>query len=127
MYDSDYRKLNISVRKKVYEAYMGLINELNMNQVIRDKITGILYENDNSKFVLNLYSPFNGQDNRLMYEPVEITQIGRNRKTTIPFKLLDRESITTSSEFDVIDFNVYGIYVIDSNVLGSLVFDPNDA
>lgn len=126
MYDNDYRKLNISVRKKVYEAYANIINSLNINSEIRNKITGILYENDNSKFVLNLYRPFNGQDNRLTYEPLDITMIGMNRKTTIPFKLLDIETIRASAEFDLIDFNVYSIYLIDPNVLGSVVFDPNE-
>lgn len=126
MYDNDYRKLNISVRKKVYEAYANIINSLNINSEIRNKITGILYENDNSKFVLNLYRPFNGQDNRLTYEPLDITMIGMNRKTTIPFKLLDIETIRVSAEFDLIDFNVYSIYLIDPNVLGSVVFDPNE-
>lgn len=126
MYDGDYRKLNIDIRKKIYNSYINIINELNMNSTLRDKISGILYENDDNKFVLNLYRPFDGQDNRLVYEPLEVTKIGKNRKTTIPFKLLDLDSVLTA-EFDIIDFNVYGIYVIDANVLGNIVFDPNEA
>jgi len=126
MYDSDYRKLNISVRKKIYRAYANIINSLNMNSELRNKITGILYENNNNKFVLNLYRPFDGQDNRLTYQPLEITQIGKNSKTTIPFKLLDIDTVKASTEFDLIDFNMYGIYLIDSNVIGNIVFDPNE-
>lgn len=126
MYDSDYRKLNINIRKKVYRAYHTLINELNMNEPIRNLISGTLYENDNNKFVLNLYSPFDGQDNRLTYQPIEITKIGKNRKSTIPFKLIDIRTLRTSQEFDVLDGNIYSIYVVDPNIVGSNVFDPNE-
>jgi hypothetical protein len=123
MYVDDYRRLGVQTRKNIYRAYAGIFENLDINQEIRDSLTGILFENENSVFTLKIYRPANYQDERLLYEPIEINRIGTNRKTSIPVKVY---GITSGLIFNVIDSQVYDVDVYDSEIYDSVtVFDSN--
>ena len=85
----DYRKLGVQRRKNIYRTYASIFENLTLttNQAIRDRLTGMIFENENAVFVFKLYHPANFQDERLTYEPIEIDRIGKNKKTSIPVKV----------------------------------------
>lgn len=123
MYISDYRKLNIEIRKRIYNAYINVIDSLTIDEEIRDKITGMVYENENNVYTFKLYSPTNFQDDRLLYKPIEIMKIGKNRKTGIPVNVY---GITSGFNFNLIDCEIYDVDVYDSDIWDSdIVFDSN--
>ena len=123
MYISDYRKLNIEVRKRIYNAYINVIDSLTLNEEIRDKISGMVYENENNVYTFKLYSPANFQDDRLLYKPIEIMKIGKNKKTGIPINVY---GITSGLNFNLIDCEVYDVDLYDSEIWDSdIVFDSN--
>lgn len=123
MYISDYRKLNIDIRKKIYNAYANIIDNLDINENIRDKITGIVFENENNVYAFKLYKPANFQDERLLYKPIEIMKIGKNKKTTIPVKT---HGITSGFGFNLIDSEIYDVDIYESNIWDSeIVLNSN--
>lgn len=83
----EYRKYSNKVQKLVYNAYGELISNLDYNQELRQNITGLIYENSNNIMVLKVFSPADYIDDRLLYEPIEIVRIGKNRKTSIPYTI----------------------------------------
>lgn len=111
MYIEGYRELDIETRRKVYQSYYRIINDLDVNEELRNKITGFLFENENESMVLKIYNPQDIQDTRLLYNPIESTKIGKNNKTTIPFKIESIRPIT----FDVIDENLFSSFCFSSN------------
>jgi len=123
LYVSDYRILGIQTRKNIYRTYAGIFENLIGLETLREKLTGILFENENAVFTFKLYNPYNYKDNRLLYNPIEITKIGKNKKTTIPVKVY---GLTSGNNFDYIDSELYDRDVYDSNIYESvLVFDSN--
>jgi hypothetical protein len=123
MYIGDYRKLNIDVRKKIYNAYVNIIDNLDINNNVRNKISGMIYENENFVYTFKLYNPANYQDNRLIYEPIEIMKIGKNKKTGIPVKTY---GLSSGYNFNLIDSDIYDTDVYESNIIDSeIVFDSN--
>jgi hypothetical protein len=122
MYVSDYRKLDNQTIKKVYNSYYKVINDLDINQSFRLVFTGILYENENNVFALKIYNPFNVVDNRLLYKPIELVRIGKNKKTSIPFSVTDS---TSKLKFNVIDPNVYSEEIVNILISDVVIVDPN--
>lgn len=123
MYIDDYRKLNIGIRKKIYNAYISIIDNLDINENVRNKLTGMIYENENIVYTFKLYNPANFQDNRLMYEPIEIMKIGKNRKTSIPVKVY---GLTSGYNFNLIDSEIFDVDIYESNIIdNNIVFDSN--
>ncbi len=123
MYVDDYRRLTDQQIKNVYNAYARIFEELSINEQIREDITGMIFENYKSVFTFKLYRPSNFQDKRLLYEPIEITRIGKNKKTSIPVKVF---GITSGFDFNVLDSQIYDIDVYDSNIYDSdIVIDSN--
>ncbi|MFA5586750.1 MAG: hypothetical protein WDA02_09545 [Saccharofermentanales bacterium] len=111
MYIPEYRKIDLDTRKLIYKSYYEIINNLDINKDIRDDIKGILYENQNKTYVLKIYRPQELDDIRLTYFPIESIKIGKNSKTSIPFRIDTVKPFT----FNVIDGNLYSDLVIDSN------------
>ncbi len=123
MYVNDYRKLGAQDRKNIYRAYANIFENLSINEEIRNNLTGIIFENDNSVFTFKLYKPASFQDERMMYEPIEICRIGKNKKTTIPVKVY---GITSGYNFNVIESLLYDVDCYDSDVYYTdMVFDSN--
>ena len=125
MYVPDYRRLNDQQRKNIYNAYANVIEKLELNQDIRNDITGIIFENEKCVFTFKVYKPSNINDKRLTYEPIEIVKIGVNNKTTIPIKILNINNIPRLN-FNVINSNVFGEIVFDSSVDSDIVLDSNE-
>jgi hypothetical protein len=122
--DSQFRKLGVQIKKNIYKTYAGIFENLVDNQHIRDILTGIFFENENNVFTLKLYRPANFIDKRLTYVPIEITKIGKNRKTSIPVRVYN---LTTGDDFNVLDFNIYDDGIYDSDIYFSeLIFDSNE-
>jgi hypothetical protein len=123
MYVEDYRRLGIKRIKGIYRAYAGIIENLDINEALRDDLTGIIFENENGVFVFKLYYPSTYQDSRLSYVPIEIDRIGKNKKTSIPVKVY---GITSGYDFNVVDCNIKDVDVYESMVYEStMVFDSN--
>lgn len=121
MYIDDYRKLDVETRRKIYESYYKILNDLDINSNLRNSITGILFENINNVFTLKIYNPQEIVDKRLLYIPVESTLLGKNKKTSVPYKIDTVRPI----KFDVIDENIYTSLLIDENIESSYVIDEN--
>jgi len=119
MYIPEYRKMDIETRRKIYESYYRIINDMNINKDIRNNIKGVLFENKNKVFVLKVYRPQELDDLRLSYFPIESTKIGKNSKTSIPFRIDTVKPFT----FNVIDGNVYSEFVIDGNEDSDIVIE----
>ena len=126
MYVDDYRKLGVQVRKNIYRTYANIFENLTLlaNESIRDRLTGMIFEDENSVFAFKLYRPANFQDVRLTYEPIEINRIGKNKKTSIPVKVF---GITSGLNFNLIDSQIYDVDIYDSQSLVDyeVVFDSN--
>ena len=124
MYVDDYRRLGAERRKNVYRAYASIFENISFNQDIRDDLTGMIFENENGVFTFKLYYPVTFRDVRLLYQPIEIMKIGKDKKTTIPVKVY---GITSGYNFNVIDSEIYDVDVYDSIVYDStIVFDSNN-
>ena len=125
MYVEDYRRLGVQQIKNIYRAYAAIFETLDINAAIRDDLTGMIFENEHSVFTFKLFRPGNFQDPRMMYVPIEITRIGKNKKTSIPVKVY---GITSGLNFNVIESQVYDIDVYDSDIYNAtIVFDSNTA
>ena len=123
MYVNDYRKLGSQRIKNIYRAYANIFENLDINESIRNDLTGIIFENENSVFTFKLYYPANFQDERLLYQPIEIGKIGKNKKTTIPVKVY---GITSGYDFNIIDSQIKDVDVYESMIFeNTLVFDSN--
>lgn len=123
MYVEDYRKLGIQRIKGIYRAYAGIVENLDINEPLRNDLTGIIFENEKGVFTFKLYYPATYQDSRLTYVPIEIDRIGKNKKTSIPVKVY---GITSGYEFNVIDSQIKDMDVYESMVYdNTLVFDSN--
>lgn len=123
MYVEDYRKLGVQQIKDIYKSYADIFNLLDINAEIRDNLTGMIFENENNVFVFKLYRPGNFRDPRMLYIPIEINRIGKNKKTTIPVKVY---GITSGLNFNVIESEIYDVDVYDSNIYNSeIIFDSN--
>jgi len=118
----DYRKLQIELRKNIYNTYAEIINQAEYNQEIRMLITGLIFENDKKIMVLKVFDPADFIDERLLYEPIEIVRIGKDRKTSIPVPILE---FTKGLTGDVIDENIYSVYLFNPNIYNVLVIDAN--
>ena len=123
MYVDDYRRLGAQRIKDIYRSYAFIFETLDFNQDIREKLTGMIFENENSVFTFKLYYPVDNQDERLLYQPIEIDKIGKNKKTSIPVKVY---GLTSGYNFNVIDSNIKDVDVYDSEVFDlTIVFDSN--
>jgi len=114
MYDNGsiyYNKLDIETKRKIYNSYYEIVNNLDLLN-LKEKITGVFYENYKNRYTLKIYNPLDINDDRLLYEPVEITKIGKNNKTTIPVDIEELENI----QYDTVDSNEFDVIVIDSNI-----------
>jgi len=87
--NGNYRKLPIEIQRKIYNAYGNIINKLDINQPLRLKLTGILFENEHNKMILKIFDPTDFKDKRLTYFPTEMDFIGKNKKTSIPLIIKD--------------------------------------
>jgi len=123
MYVEDYRRLGVQQIKDIYRAYAAIFEFLDINAEIRDDLTGMIFENENSVFTFKLYRPGNYRDPRLYYIPIEINRIGKNRKTSIPVKVY---GIISGLDFNLIESQVYDVDVYDSDIYDStIIFDSN--
>jgi hypothetical protein len=123
MYVEDYRRLGIQRIKGIYRAYAGIIENLDINEALRNDLTGIIFENEKTVFTFKLYYPATYQDSRLTYIPIEIDRIGKNKKTSIPVKVY---GITSGYDFNVLDSQIKDTDVYESMVYeNNLVFDSN--
>ena len=122
-YEQDeYRKYQIQTQKLIYNAYAEIINQYQDNQELRLKLSGLVFENDKKIMVLKVFDPADFIDERMLYEPVEIVRIGKDRKTTIPVSITE---FTKGLAADVIDENVYSVYLFDPRVYDVLVINAN--
>jgi hypothetical protein len=119
----DYRKIKMKLQKNIYNTYAEIINQSEYNQEIRMLITGLIFENDKNIMVLKIFDPADFIDDRLLYEPIEIVRIGKDKKTTIPVPILD---FTKGIAGDVIDENVYSVFFFDPRIYNVLVIDANN-
>jgi len=119
----EYRKHHIQIQKKVYNAYAEIINQRGDNQELRLLITGLIFENDKKIMVLKVFDPADFIDDRLLYEPIEIVRIGKDRKTSIPVSI---KEFSKGIAADVIDGNIYSVYLFDPRIYDVLVIDAND-
>ena len=118
----EYRKHHIQIQKLVYNAYAEIINQYQDNQELRLKITGLVFENDKKIMVLKVFDPADFIDDRMLYEPVEIVRIGKDRKTSIPVSITE---FTKGLAADVIDENIYSVYLFDPRIYDVLVINAN--
>jgi len=119
----EYRKHTTQIQKKVYNAYAEIINLQNDNQELRLEITGLIFENDNKIMVLKIFDPADFIDDRLLYEPIEIVRIGKDRKTSIPITIKEFEKGIAADE---IDANIYSVYLFDPRIYDVLIINAND-
>ena len=81
--DDDYYHTKSSSEKyRISGAYGQIINN---NSIIRHYVTGLIYQDENDLFNLNLFninidSNFNFEDANLLYTPIELIDIGVDKK-----------------------------------------------
>lgn len=80
----EFNKISVDLQRRIYYFYADIINKLDMNQQIRISLTGIIFQNQKNRMVLKIFDPTDFKDKRLLYEPIELTLIGKDRKTTLP-------------------------------------------
>jgi len=119
----EYKKHKIQIQKKIYNAYAEIINQRNDNQELRLLITGLIFENNNKIMVLKVFDPADFIDDRLLYEPIEIVRIGKDKKTSIPVSI---KEFSKGIAADVIDENIYSVYLFDPRIYDVLVINAND-
>ena len=118
----EYRKYTVQTQKNIYNAYAEIINKQQDNQELRLTITGLIFENSNKIMVLKIFDPADFIDDRLLYEPIEIVRIGKDRKTSIPVTIKHFEKGLAA---DVIDANIYSVYLFDPRIYDVLVINAN--
>jgi len=119
----EYRKHHIQIQKLVYNAYAEIINQFQDNQELRLKISGLIFENDKKIMVLKIFDPGDFIDDRLLYEPIEIVRIGKDRKTSIPVPI---KEFSKGISADEIDANIYSVYLFNPSVYSVLIINAND-
>lgn len=112
-----YTVKNDLIRKNICLSYGDILNQ---NSDIRYYCLGLLYENYdiNRNFVLKLYNIQN-DDNMLFevgYRPIEVLDIGIDRKTMLPKPLIYPDFFTYYNN----EYNLYG----DWNVLDGMSIIP---
>jgi len=82
-------------RKYIFKIYAEL---LTLNDFFRSNVTGILYENENNKFILKLYDIENDQN--LFFSTTEVVFVGADKKTRlpVPLSLLNPINTTTTTK-----------------------------
>lgn len=121
-YEQDeYRKHHSHIQKSIYNAYAEIVNT-GGDQGVRQLVTGLIFENENKIMVLKIFDPADFIDDRLLYEPIEIVRIGKDKKTSIPISILD---FTKGLAADVIDANIYSVYLFDPRIYAELVINAN--
>lgn len=118
----EYRKISIQMQRKIYNAYAEIINKDTDNQELRLYITGLIFENENNIMVLKIFDPADNTDERLLYEPIEIVRIGKDRKTTIPVTI---NEFSKGISADEINSNIYSVYLFDPRIEDVLVINAN--
>lgn len=98
----EFNKNSIDLQRRIYYFYADIINKLEMNQQIRIALTGIIFQNEKNRMVLKIFDPTDFKDKRLLYEPTELTLIGKDRKTTLPI-IIDEVLLGITS--DLLDPN----------------------
>lgn len=98
----EFNKISIDLQRRIYYFYADIINKLEMNQQIRIALTGIIFQNEKNRMVLKIFDPTDFKDKRLLYEPTELTLIGKDRKTTLPI-IIDEVLLGITS--DLLDPN----------------------
>lgn len=127
-----YRKHEYHIRKRIYSAYSDILTTLDINSVFRNSITGIFYENEDSKYILKLYNVYNlvpnlyniTNDTKLTYKPIELYKIGKNKQLSIPLPLKKENIVEKVGTFDIIliDNLLYSEYITGGDdTLGSNV------
>jgi hypothetical protein len=117
-----YIPKNDFIRKNIYLYYGEIMNE---NNYIKFYVLGLLSESlpNTKNFILRLYKI--EDDDNLFYRPIEILDIGVDKKTMIPKQLLYPEYFNQTERID--DFYIGEYDVLDGNdILVWLVADPND-
>ena len=114
-------------RKYICRAYAELLIE---NEIFRNNVTGILYENDNNEFILKLYEI--ESDYQLKYSPIELVFLGGDKKTRlpVPLKMIENTSHELDSDWNMLnggndndyngDYFDFGL----NNVLGGPNYSP---
>lgn len=98
----EFNKISVDLQRRIYYFYADIINKLEMNQQIRIALTGIIFQNQKNRMVLKIFDPTDFKDKRLLYEPTELTLIGKDRKTTLPI-IIDEVLLGITS--DLLDPN----------------------
>jgi len=81
--DNYYHTKSDSERYRISGTYGQITTK---NQIIRDNATGILYQDSNDKFNLDIFninvdSEYNFEDKNLLYKPIELIDLGIDKKT----------------------------------------------
>ena len=119
----EFNKLSIDLQRKIYYFYADVINKLEINQQIRISLTGIIFQNQKNRMVLKIFDPTDFKDKRLLYEPTELTLIGKDKKTTLPI-IIDEVLLGISA--DLIDPNKNTkIQIIEKTVSGVVISDKS--
>lgn len=123
--DGYYIRREKATLDKMYYAYSNVFNLGSLNNSLRQSLTGMIFENGNSRMTLKIYNPSEAIDfdSRLTYIPFEITRIGKDRKTTIPVQIND---ISQTFLFNILDGSSTETDIeVDGNVDDDLVIDSN--
>jgi hypothetical protein len=117
-----YIPKNDFIRKNIYLYYGEIMNE---NEYIKFYTLGLLSESlpNTKNFILRFYKI--EDDVNLFYRPIEILDVGVDKKTMIPKQLLYPEYFNQTERID--DFYIGDYNVLDgSEFLVWLVADPNE-
>jgi hypothetical protein len=117
-----YIKKSDNERKYIAKAYAKLLSQ---SDYFRKNITGLLYENDNNEFVLNLYETDSNKDPNLYFYTKDLVFIGSDRKSRLPVPFTVSSGVTeiysnnyTGSTVELLDWRVLGSGV-DNNLDGT--------
>lgn len=125
-----YRPKNEAIRKNIYLNYGLIINE---SESVRFFTFGLLHEDLNltRDFVLRIYKY--ESDNNVKYLPIEVFDVGIDKKTMIPKALLypqqyeysDNTSVK-EGDWNILEGDMYLTYLVfDNNVDDDFIIDSN--
>ena len=86
-----YTKKSDNERKYISKSYAKLLAQ---NDFFRKNVTGLLYENDNNEFILNLYEIDSNKDPNIYFYSKELVFIGSDKKTRLPSPFTSYSGVT---------------------------------
>lgn len=100
---------------------LNITNMLIGEEEVRKNFTGLIYQNKEYKYKLNIFDEWEN-DKKLLYKPFELIKIGGNKKTSIPQPL---EYLSITNDIKKIDY-YYTCYIDIPNTDENDVFLPKN-